>query len=177
MADSCTHHPVVTDPGPGPLGAQLDGVSVREPSQTDRKHLPLTLTCQSRTGRGTFGAHDHEICPEAMRNAEISTAGQSACAARSPWSQACPHETRPTDRLGPLETLRRRVLPYGRPASRDVTGHLRQAAGSSSRSTPLHRPRSCSVLVPADVDQHRQPTERVRRVAHSLGCRQRAFLS
>jgi hypothetical protein len=41
MADSRTHHPVVTDPGPGPLGMPPDWGGVREPSQTERAAPPV----------------------------------------------------------------------------------------------------------------------------------------
>jgi hypothetical protein len=36
-----------------------------------------------------------------MRNAEISTPGQTICTARSAWSERCLHRTRPTGRLTP----------------------------------------------------------------------------
>lgn len=57
------------------------------------------LSGRSSVGRGTSGAHQREICPEALRTAEISSAGQTACRAdrsrlKTPW-----HKTRPTDRL------------------------------------------------------------------------------
>lgn len=52
--------------------------------------------------RGTFGAHQREISPEAMRTAEISSAGQGTCAAYRQTSGTCAHKTRPTGRLAPL---------------------------------------------------------------------------
>ena len=48
---------------------------------------------------GTFRAHTVAICPETIRIGEISAAGQTACAVRSPSSKRCLHETRPTGRL------------------------------------------------------------------------------
>jgi hypothetical protein len=51
---------------------------------------------------GTFRAHHVAICPELMRTAEISAAGQTVCVARSSWSERRLHRTRPTGRLTPL---------------------------------------------------------------------------
>src|SRR5215472_4766500 len=49
--------------------------------------------------RGTSGAHQREICPEVLRTAEISAAGQAACLVHPLRSEGSPHKTRPTDRL------------------------------------------------------------------------------
>jgi hypothetical protein len=48
-------------------------------------------------------AHHVAICPELMRDAEISAAGQTACLVCSPLSERCLHRTRPTGQAHPLE--------------------------------------------------------------------------
>ena len=66
---------------------------------------PVTPVTPRRTPRrpasrsGTFRAHCIAICPELMKTAEISAAGQTACAMRSPWSERRLHRTRPIGRL------------------------------------------------------------------------------
>jgi hypothetical protein len=86
-----------------------------------------------------------------MRNAAISTAGQSTYAARSPWSQASPHETRPTDRLsalgrgsleasGPSELI---LASLTRP-SRRVVHNQRMSNGMNSPGT--HEDAACAIL-------------------------------
>jgi hypothetical protein len=61
--------------------------------------------CQARpceaSGRGTSGAHHHEICREMLRTTEISGAGQVGVGAYLPTSGALKHKTRPTGRLTP----------------------------------------------------------------------------
>ena len=47
-------------------------------------------------GPGTFRAHHIASCPEPLRIAEISAAGQTTCTVRSPWSDRRLHKTRPT---------------------------------------------------------------------------------
>ena len=80
--------------------------------ETIRHLTSLTLKRHSNTGRGTLGAHDREKCPETMRTAEISTAGQSAWVRRSSRSGGRTHETRPKGRVAcpgrsiPLTPLR-----------------------------------------------------------------------
>lgn len=58
------------------------GVSRRVPSglgwPTDRDD-PHTPSATSEASRGTSGAHDREICPKALRTAEISTTSQTPC--------------------------------------------------------------------------------------------------
>ena len=55
---------------------------------------------------GTSGAHQREICPEALRTAEISAAGQALCHVHPPRSDTPRHRTRPTGRLTRLFVLR-----------------------------------------------------------------------
>jgi hypothetical protein len=50
-----------------------------EPRPTEVAATTLTLKGQEQQWRGTMGAHQHEICPEALRTAEISAACQTAC--------------------------------------------------------------------------------------------------
>jgi hypothetical protein len=44
----------------------------------------LTLKRQAQTLAGHIGAHQHEICPEALRTTKISAAGQTVCQAYPP---------------------------------------------------------------------------------------------
>jgi len=51
-----------------------------------------TIKCGG-CGAGSAGEHRFQICPESMRIAGISAAGQSACVTRSPRSKGRTHET------------------------------------------------------------------------------------
>jgi len=87
---------------------------------------------------GTFRAHDDTICPEPMRNSEISAAGQTACAVRSPWSERPLHRTRPTGRLA----VSRDSRSFGRAvaqANSDCFGRL-EAPGPAAGHVCFGRP-------------------------------------
>jgi hypothetical protein len=57
------------------------------PTTTDSANTPVD------------GAHQREMCREALRTAEISIAGQTVCLLHSPRSGGPRHRTRPTGRL------------------------------------------------------------------------------
>ena len=57
------------------------------------------LSGRSSAGRGTSGAHHRERCPEALRNAEIASAGQTLSLVHRPRPEKPSHKTRPTGRL------------------------------------------------------------------------------
>jgi DNA helicase IV len=68
-----------------------------DPVLGSRECLPWQLV---RTpGQGTSGAHEREIRRETLRTAEISSAGQTTCAAHPPRSAIPWHKAGPTGRL------------------------------------------------------------------------------
>ena len=95
--------------------------------------------CEAKSCWGTSGAHQREICPEAPRTAEISSAAQMECQAHRPRSEAVRHKTRPTGRLAAGQLpLRRLGLPAGRPSGRRWRGTSR---GTRDREIPAESAR------------------------------------
>ena len=80
-----------------------------------KEEVRLTLKCQYQDGRGTSGAHHREICPEMVRSAEISAAGQRSYRRYNPRSAA--HCTRPGLQAGSPATHARQPCPPAMPGS------------------------------------------------------------
>src|SRR6185437_12123432 len=80
--------------------AARPGTGMPTRTQEDQRRLSIESRCSSPVSEsGTFRAHCVAICPEAMRIAEISAAGQTLRMTRSPSSEKRLHQTRSTGRL------------------------------------------------------------------------------
>ena len=92
-----TAAPAPTTPATDPTTVQASVASTLRPYA-----IPQRLTTKhasQATFAGHMGAHQREICPEALRAAEFSAAGQAIRQVHLARSETSGHKTRPTGRL------------------------------------------------------------------------------